>query len=112
MNSLTREEEAVVERARRALQNKGKLRLIPLLFGGLMIFMAVQATAAITKQLEELGEAQLTEGFVAGVGLCIVAVFFGITGAICIGKFLAGFGDEYDVHELLVKLSDRLEKRG
>jgi hypothetical protein len=111
MKSLTREEEAIVERAKRAVQNKGKLRRIPLLFGIMMIFLAVRATLQITKKLETLGAEELTEGFVAGLALCIVAVFFGITGAICISKFLSGFGEEYQTHELLIKLSERLDKR-
>ena len=71
----------------------------------------VRLTLQITKKLETLGGEELTEGFVAGFALCIVAVFFGMTGAICIGKFLSGFGEEYQVHELLIKLSERLEKR-
>ena len=111
MKNLTREEEAVVERAKLAVQNKGKRRAIPLVFGVMMIFLAVRATLQITKKLETLGGEELTEGFIAGFALCIVAVFFGITGAICIGKFLSGFGEEYEVQELLIKLSKRLDER-
>ena len=111
MKTLTREEEAIVERARLVVQNKGKRRMIPLLFGIMMIFLAAQTTLKIVTKLETLGGEELTEGFVAGFALCIVTVLFGITGAICIGKFLAGVGEEYDMHELLIKLSERLEKR-
>jgi hypothetical protein len=110
MKILTREEEAIVERSRLVVQNKGKRRMIPLIFGISMIFLALQMTLKIVTKLETLGGEELTQGFVAGLALCIVTVLFGFTGALCIGKFLAGMGEEYDVHELLIKLSERLDK--
>ena len=111
MKTLTKEEQAIVERSKLIVQTKGKRRLIPLILGIAMIFMALKATWELTDKLENLGGKELCEGFIAGFFLSIIVVLFGFTGALCIGKFLSGFEDEYLAHELLIKLSERLEKQ-
>ena len=47
-------------------------------------------------------------GFVYGLALAVVWTTFGLIGALCLGKFLAGFRDDFRTQELLVRYHDRL----
>lgn len=107
---LTSEEEAVISRARRAVANKGKLRRIPALFGVAGIGMSAWAAHRVISKINSLEE--VSEGFFFGLSLCVVATTFGIMGAICLAKVIMGFENEYEVHELLLKLHKRMAEDG
>lgn len=108
MPAREKPDEAVVERARRVLATRKKLRWLMLIYGALFLGLSVYLTVKVVQKIENLDAEQLTMGFVFGLALAVVWTSFGLLGALCLGKFLAGFRDDFRTQELLVRYHDRL----
>ena len=108
--SKTETDEAVVERARRAIAQKRKLRWGILAYGVLFLGFCFWAGSKVIERLEGLSQQEVTAGFVAGFGLAITCATFGVVGGLCIAKFLVGFDGEFRSRELLVRYYDRLRE--
>ena len=103
-----RDEEKIIDRARKQLEGKNQLRKIPLAFGIAFIGAFLLFAYMIISKLNNLPQEELTKGFIIGFSLAIVASTFGVIGAICMVKALIGFADEFEVHELLLIYHKRL----
>lgn len=103
-------DETVVEKARRVLAAKRRLRWITLINGGLFFGLAGYFTILGVRKIESFEE--LSSGFAFGLALAIVWTSFGLLGALCLAKFLIGFDRELQREELLVRYHDRLRDLG
>jgi hypothetical protein len=106
-------DEVVVERARRVLAARRKFRWLMLMYAAVFLGLSVYSTVKVVRKIENLYAEQLTMGFVYGLASAVVWTSFGLMGALCLGKFLAGFQNDFRTQELLVRYHDRLrELRG
>ncbi len=101
-------DEAFVEQARRTLPAKGRMRWVMLLYACLFLGLSGYFTVVGIRKIENLDAGQLSGGFVYGLELAVVWTSFGVLGALCLGKFLAGFGSELRAQELMIRYHDRL----
>jgi hypothetical protein len=108
--NITRSDEALVEKARRLVATKRKLRWLMLTYAVLFLGMSGYFTYLGIKKIEAMD--QLTLGFVNGLAIAAVWASFGVLGAICLGKFLTGFEKDFRSEELLVQYHDRLRELG
>jgi hypothetical protein len=99
--------EAVVERARRLVAARGKLRWVMLMYAVLFLGFSGYVTIAGIRKIEDLDGQQLSRGFVYGLGLAVVWTSFGLVGALCLAKFLVGFSGDFRAQELLVSYHGR-----
>ncbi len=104
----TETDEAVVDRARRVIAARRKFRWVMLLYAALFLGLSGYFTLVAIRKIEQLDAEQLSMGFVFGLTLAVVWTSFGVVGALCLGKFLVGFGSDFRTHELLVRYHDRL----
>ena len=112
MPRTTQSNEEAVDKARRVVAAKGKLRWSMLLYAAVLLGMCGYCTLAGIRKIEDLDGEQLRMGFVYGLGLAVVWTSFGIMGGLCLGKFLVGFGGDFRQQELLVCYHDRLRDLG
>ena len=78
------------------------------MYGVVFLGVCGYATVAGIHKIENLDGEQLKMGFVYGLLLAICWTSFGLLGALCLGKFLVGFSDDFRTRELLVRYHDRL----
>lgn len=69
-------------------------------------------TIAGVRKIEGLEEEQLRTGFLYGLTLAVLWTSFGLVGAICLAKFVAGLTGDFHAQELLVRYHDRLHDLG
>jgi len=104
------QERAIVERARRVVETKKKMRWgilgVGILFLGISIYWVYQ----ILSKLDNISPEEISEGFFYGLALLVLANSFGIMAAICIGKFLVGMDSDYKLEDLVVKYHDEIQK--
>ena len=112
MLHATQSDEAVVEKARRALAAKRKLRWVVLVYAAVFLSLSGYFTLVGVRRIESLDTEQLRMGFVYGLALAVVWTSFGVLGAMCLGKFLVGFSSDFRPQELLVCYHDRLRDLG
>ena len=112
MPRITQSNEEAVDKARRVVAAKGKLRWSMLLYAAVSLGMCGYCTLAGIRKIEDLDGEQLRMGFVYGLGLAVVWTSFGIMGGLCLGKFLFGFRGDFRLQELLVCYHDRLRDLG
>ncbi|HLP75789.1 MAG TPA: hypothetical protein VK327_02645, partial [Candidatus Paceibacterota bacterium] len=107
-------DEELVERARRVIATKGKLRWAMLVYGIGFLGVCGYFTLAGIRKIENLeaNAEQVGVGFVYGVAIAIAWVIFGILGGLCLGKFLIGFQNDFRLQELLVSYHDLLRDKG
>jgi len=112
MRQVAQTDEAVVDKARRVLALKRKLRWVMLGYATIFLGISGYFTSLGIQRIENLDAKQLKMGFLSGVALAVVWTSFGVMGAICLGKFLAGFNNDFRQQELLVSYHDRLRDLG
>ena len=112
MKQAAQSDEAVVDKARRALAAKRKLRWVMLGYATMFLGISGYFTSLGIQRIENLDAEQLKAGFLYGLVLAVVWTSFGVMGAICLGKFLAGFNNDFRQQELLVSYHDRLRDLG
>ena len=112
MKQAAHTDEAVVDKARRVLANKKKLRWAMLVYATIFLGISGYFTSLGIQRIEDLDAQQLKTGFVVGLALAVVWTSFGVLGAICLGKFLVGFNNDFRQQELLVSYHDRLRDLG
>jgi hypothetical protein len=112
MQRVAVSDEAVVDKARRVVAAKGKLRWFMLLYAAFFLGFCGYLTFAGIRKIENLDTEQLKAGFVYGLALAVVWTSFGTLGGLCLGKFLDGFRDDYRLQELAVCYHDRLRDLG
>ncbi len=110
MSRPTPSDEAVVERARRALSVKAKGRWILLLNAAFFLGFCGYWTVVAIRKVENLDADKLSEGFLYGLALAFVVTTFGVIGALFLGKALLGFDNDFRNQELLVRYHDRLKE--
>ena len=103
-------DEQVIERARRVVLSKRKLRWVMLIYAAVFLWMCGYATVKCIHKIENLNE--LSMGFAYGMALAFAWMTFGILGGLCLGKFLTGLQGDYRMQELLVSYHDRLKALG
>lgn len=81
-----------------------------LVYATLLLGLSVYFTIQVVRKIENLYAEQLTMGFVFGLALAVVWTSFGLLGALCLGKFLAGFQNDFRTQELLLCYHDRLRE--
>jgi hypothetical protein len=108
MQRVTQPDEEIVNKARRFVAAKRRVRWVLLLYAVMFLVMCGYFTLAGIRKIENLDAEQLRMGFVYGLALAVAWTSFGIMGGLCLGKFLAGFRGDFRVHELLVCYHDRL----
>jgi heme/copper-type cytochrome/quinol oxidase subunit 2 len=112
MSRVLQSDEQIVDKARRILAAKDKIRWIMLLYAVLFLGISGYFTLVGIRKIENLDAEQLKMGFVYGLALAVVWTSFGVLGAICLGKFLVGFGNDFRPQELLVRYHDQLRDLG
>jgi hypothetical protein len=110
MQRVKQSDEELVDKARRIVAARGRLRWAMLIYAGVFLGMCGYFTVAAVRKIESLNE--LTMGFVFGLALAVVWMTFGIMGGLCLGKFLAGVQSDVRSQELLVSYHDRLRDLG
>src|SRR6266498_4881139 len=110
MSRAAQSDEVVVEKARRVLGAKRKIRWVMLLYAAMFLGMSGYFTLVGVRKIETLDANQLSMGFVCGLTLAVVWTSFGVLGALCLGKFLVGFSGDFRTQELLVRYHDRLRE--
>lgn len=83
-----------------------------LMYAAVFLGLAIYSTVRVVRRIETRYAEQLTMGFVYGLGLAVVWTTFGLIGALCLGKFLAGFQNDFLAQELLIRYHDRLRELG
>lgn len=112
MQRVIQSDKEVVDKARRVVAAKGRVRWVMLLYAVMFLGMCGYFTLAGIRKIENLDAEQLRLGFVYGLALAIVWTSFGVVGGLCLGKFLVGFRGEFRWQELLVSYHDRLRDLG
>ena len=112
MQPATQSDEEVVDKARRVLAAKGKIRWLMLLYAAVFLGLCGYFTLVGIRKIENLDIEQLKAGFIYGLALAVVWTSFGIMGSLCLGKFLAGFRGDFRLQELVVSYHDRLRDMG
>ncbi len=110
MHTHPHSDEQVVEKARRVVAARQRLRWIMLLYAALFLGMCGYFTVAGIGKIENLDQVSL--GFVYGLAMAVLWVTFGVLGGLCLGKFLTGLRSDYRLQELLVAYHDRLRDLG
>lgn len=110
MTCVAQSDEAVVEKARRLVAAKRRLRLVILGYAIIFLGLCGYATVLGIQKIEALEE--LSKGFVFGLALAVVWTTFGVLGGLCLGKFIVGVSSDYRSQELLVLYHDRLRDLG
>lgn len=104
--------EAIVDRARRRLMSKQQAPWLTLamavVFLGYFGWFLVQAKRRILESDSESVRMEFIWGFLTAV----IWMFLGLTGSLCLGKFLSGFLNDFRKEELLVQYHDRLRDLG
>jgi hypothetical protein len=108
MSRTKESDEAVVEKARRVVVAKGRLRWVMLMYAVMFLGLSGWMTVRAVRKIQNLEGQQLSEGFVYGLALAVVWTSFGILGGLCLGKFLVGLSGDFRMQELLVRYHDRL----
>ena len=112
MSRAAESDEAVVEKARRLIAAKRRLRWLMLPYAAMFLWLCGYFTVAGIRKIQAWDADQLNMGFIYGFAIAIVWVSFGVLGALCLGKFLTGVGRETRSEELLVRYHDRLRDLG
>jgi len=112
MRLASKSDEEVVEKARRVLAARSRIRWLVLFYAMLFLGLSVYFTLVGIRKIENLETEQLRIGFIYGLGLAITWTSFGVLGAICLGKFLLGFDSDSRTQKLLVRYHDRLRDLG
>jgi hypothetical protein len=112
MSRTAQSDEAVVEKARRLVEAKRRLLWLMLLNSAMFLGLCGYFTLAGIRKIDTLDADKLNMGFIYGFALAVVWVSFGIIGALCLGKFLAGVSGDFRTQELLVCYHDRLRELG
>ena len=86
------------------------MRWVMLLYACLFLGLSGYFTVVGIRKIENLDAGQLSGGFVYGLALAVVRTSLGVLGALCLGKFLAGFGSELRAQELMIRYHDRLRE--
>ncbi len=102
----------VIERSRRIVAARGKMRLTMLIYAAVFLSLCGYFTWVGIRKIESLDFEQLKSGFVYGLALAVVWTSFGVMGGLCLGKFLAGFRGDFRFHEILIRYHDRLRDLG
>jgi len=110
MSRAIQSDEAFVEHARRTVPAKRRMRWVMLLYACLFLGLSGYFTVVGIRKIENLDAGQLSGGFVYGLALAVVRTSLGVLGALCLGKFLAGFGSELRAQELMIRYHDRLRE--
>lgn len=105
-------DEQVVDRARRAVVYQRKARWLMLGYAAFFLGFCGYATVVCIRNVEGLNPEELQIGFLRGLALSAVFWSFGLAGALCLGKFLSGFQNDFRLQELLVNYHDRLRDLG
>jgi hypothetical protein len=105
-------DEFIVEHARLALLSKEKARWIVLIYALVFLGCCGWSTVACIHKIENWEIQRLEMGFVYGVTLALLWMTLGVAGALCLGKFLRGFDNDFRTEELLVRYHDRLRDLG
>lgn len=105
-------DEIIVERARRALAAKKQVRWTVFIYALLLLGCCGWATLACLHKIENWELQRLEMGFVHGVSLALLWLTLGVAGALCLGKFLRGFENDFRREELLARYHDRLRDLG
>ena len=108
MQRVIQSDKEVVDKARRVVAAKGRVRWVMLLYAVMFLGMCGYFTLAGIRKIENLDAEQVRLGFVYGLALAVVWTSFGIMGGLCLGKFLVGFRGDFRQQELLVCYHDRL----
>ncbi len=108
MTKTKESDEHVIERARRRLASRRSLRWGMLCCAIIFLGFAVYYTLKIIHKIEQSEDDQFLTGFMSGMLIVIVWVTYGVLGALCLGKSLAGFDRNFRTEELLVQYHDRL----
>lgn len=103
-------DEAVVEKARRLVEGKQRIRWLMLSYAVIFLGFAGYCTVLGIRKVEDMD--QLSLGFVFGLTLAVVWTSFGLLGAVCLGKFLVGVRGDFRAEDLLVRYHDRLRDLG
>jgi len=104
------QERAIVERARRVVEMKKKMRWRILVTGIIFLGISIYWVCQTLSKLDNIPPEEISEGFFYGLALLALANSFGIMAAICIGKFLVGMDSDYKLEELVVKYHDEIQK--
>jgi hypothetical protein len=83
-----------------------------LLYAVVFLGMCGYFTMLGIRKIDALDAEQVKSGFAYGLALAVVWTSFGLMGGLCLGKFLAGFGRDFRLHELAVSYHDRLRDLG
>ena len=110
--SVGHTDKEIVDKARRIVAAKQKIRWGMLAYAVLFLGFSGYFTMVGVRRIEALDAEQLKMGFVYGLGLAIVWTTFGIAGAICLGKVLVGFDGDVRQQQLLLRYHDRLRELG
>jgi len=105
-------DEAVVERARRALSVRAQGRWMLFLNAALFLGLCGYFTVASVRKIEDLSAEKLSGGFLYGLALAVGWCSFGLIGALFLGKGLVGLSRDFRDQELLVRYHDRLRELG
>jgi hypothetical protein len=101
-------DELFVEQTRLRLVAKNRARLVLLLYGAIFIGVCVFGTVRAIQKIDTLDVEQLTLGLIWGALLGVSWSAFGVAGALCLGKSLAGFANETRAEKLMLTYYDRL----
>jgi len=112
MQHVTNPDTEVIDKARRVVAAKGRVRWVMLLYAVMFLGMCGYFTLAGVRKIESLDAEQVRLGFVYGLALAIVWTSFGIMGGLCLGKFLVGVRGDFRLQELVVSYHDRLRDLG
>ena len=112
MQRVLQTDKEVVDKARRVVAAKGRVRWVMLLYAVMFLGMCGYFTLAGIRKIENLDGEQVRLGFVYGLALAVDWTSFGIMGGLCLGKFLVGFRGEFRWQELLISYHDRLRDLG
>ncbi|MGP8199683.1 MAG: hypothetical protein ACLQU4_09300 [Limisphaerales bacterium] len=108
MSKTKESDEAVVERARKRLASRRSLRWVMFCYAIVFLGVAVHCNFKIIDRIEQSEDDQFLMGFMSGIATVIACLTYGIIGALCLGKSLAGFDRNLRTEELLVQYHDRL----
>lgn len=109
---FSKNDEAIIEEARKLISDNSRNRRNMLICGIIFIGFAIFLTFSAIHKLEEFKPEELKIGFIYGFALGVIWVFFGIIGAMFLGKFFNSCGADFRKHELLIMYHDRLRELG
>ena len=112
MQQVKQSDEEVVEKARRVVAAKGRLRWVMLFYAAMFLGLCGYFTITGIRKIENLDGEQLSMGFVYGLAMAVAWMTFGVMGGLFLGKFLTGFQGDFRLQELVVSYHDRLRDLG